>query len=375
MNAPLQVWNLAAAVVWFGFLSRRLRHISDKRQEHVLGAFVAAGILSVGLALMFYEIYPRGLDYAFSRWEITYHVLVVGVVEETAKFFAFLFAVRAGSTIKEPHDGVIQAAMVGIVFGTIENVGYIQTYGTVFIAVRPVITTGGHALWAAICGGLYARWAYARTLGYDPGARTGAVLGIPLVALFHGTYNAATIFLPAALLVDGIALLLGIGLFRNLVELSPYRVYPLGQAKRAVESLRRGLALNPRSPVLNRNMGLYLMHLGRYKAASGHLRASVPRSRDPRRAQFLAAACEQTFLPAHYARRALRIAWARLTDAQRTAYLEQLDVLVADRDGIRAAVNQFIAGAFRPRRVRNSRDVAHAAKVRRANRRYAARAG
>ena len=370
MDGLLHIWNIAAAVGWFVFLRSRLERVSDKRQRNVLGAFVIAGFLSFGLTLAFYEIYPPGLRAALSRWEVTYGIGVVGIVEEGAKFLAFLFAVRAGDTIREPQDGVIHAAAVGIVFGAVENIFYIQAYDVFFIWLRPILTTGGHAVYAAIWGALYSRYVYANSVGSDPGARRGAFLGVPLVATLHGLYNAATVFYPAALGLDLLALAIAIGLFRKLVELSPYRIFPLTQAELAVRSIRRGLVFNPKSPVLNRNIGLYLMRLGKLRAASGHLRASVPRSRDPRRAQFLAAACEQSFLPSYFAKRALRIAWARLDDGQRTAYMDQLVTLVGEDARIVGAVRAFLESAFQPRRYRNTREIARAAKVRRAERRF-----
>jgi len=45
---------------------------------------VVTGFLSVCPALLFYELYPLGLMRARSRWEVTYHIGVVGVVEESA---------------------------------------------------------------------------------------------------------------------------------------------------------------------------------------------------------------------------------------------------------------------------------------------------
>jgi hypothetical protein len=249
------------------------------------------------------------------------------------------------------------------VFGALENIGYIQHFDHWFIALRPILTTGGHGVYGAIWGALYSQAVYANSVGADPGARRNAWIGVPLVAIWHGIYNSIE-FYPLALATDIVALLVAVWLFRGLVELSPYRIYPLSQAARGVRSIRRGLAFNPRSPILNRNIGLYLMHLGKYRAASEHLRLSVPRSRDPRRAQFLAAACEQTYLPSYYAKRALRIAWARLGDEQRRAYVEQLRTLVGERDGVLRAVRDFVDGAFKPRRYRSTRDIARANKIR-----------
>lgn len=371
MVAVQQIWNVVAGIGWFVLLARRVTYRRDKRNQHVLLAFVVAGTVSMALTLVLYKFYPDGLRALFEPRDITYHTLVVGVVEEGAKFLAFLLAVRAGADFKEPQDGVLQAAVVGLTFGTIENIGYINSFDSWFMWVRPVFNTPAHATYCAVWGAIFSRAIYANSVGADRGAPRNAWVGIPLMAIFHGLYNTTvSFFLPAGVLVTAIGLLIAIALYHTVVELSPYRTYPLSQAKTAVESLKRGLAFNRRSPILNRNMGLYLMNLGQYKAAAKHLRASVPRSKDPRRAQFLAACCEQTFLPSHFARRSLRIAWARLADAQRTKYLRQLDELVADRDGIRETVNAFIAGAFGTRNDRDTREIARDIKLRRIEKKY-----
>ena len=370
MRGIQHVWNIVAAVGWYGFLEARLRYIGDKRAHNVLAAFAVAGVMSVGLALILYEIYPPFVEGFLGRGPWLYHVGIVGVVEEGAKFLAFLFVIGAGGAIKEPQDGVIYGAAVGMTFGVVENVLYIERFGTWFMFVRPIVATGGHAMYGALWGALYSRAVYANAIGDDPGARRGAMIGVPLAALFHGTYNALTAFMPAAMMIDLIGLAIAIALYRQLVELSPYRTYPLSMADTAVASIRRGLVFNPKSPLLNRNLGIYLIHQGKYRAASEHLRASVPRSRDPRRAQFLAACCELTFLAGPYARRAMRIAWARLGDSQRSTYLRQLEELVGDRDGVLERVHAFLKTAFQTRKYKSTREIARDQKIKRIERRH-----
>ncbi len=369
MDGILHIWNLAAAGIWFKLLSTRVERLADKRQHNTAAGFLFGGVFSIGIAVVLSLLYPLRLQTVLSASSFLYHVSVVGIVEESAKFLTFLFMVHGGGTIREPQDGVIYAALVGIAFGTVENIGYINSFDTFFMWLRPVLTTGGHGVYCAIWGGLYSQAVYANSVGSDPGATRGSAIGIPLVALIHGTYNALTRFYPAALLLDIASLLFAVSLFERLVALSPYRTYPLSQAKRAIASIRRGLAFNPKSSILNRNLGLYLMHVGRYRAASTHFRTSMQRSRDPRRARFLAAACAVTYLPRIYALRELRIAWARLADDQREIYMRRLRELVADRDGIAEKVESFIAAAFAPRKYKNTRDIALEQKLKRIKRR------
>lgn len=115
------------------------------------------------------------------------------------------------------------------------------------------------------------------------------------------------------------------------------------------------------------------MHLGAFKSAAYHFRRSVARSRDPRRAQFLAAASEIPFIPRVHVDRGLRIAWSRLSDAQRTSVLEQLRKIVGNNHAIVQYVEAFIDGAFKPRRYEKSSEVARRAKINRMERKHQAR--
>jgi RsiW-degrading membrane proteinase PrsW (M82 family) len=370
MSAVLHIVNILVALVMLAFFHSRLRHISDKRQEHVVWAFVVAGLFSSFLVLILYGLYPARLGAVLSRSELLFHIFVVGIVEETGKFLAFLFVAHAVGRIREPQDGAVFGAIVGLTFGVVENMSYFTWYQSWGLILRPFLSAPGHAVYGAIWGAMYSQAIYANREGHDIGAGRNSAIGIVSVAVIHGVYNASTWFFPLSFLIDGFALTIALILFRKLVELSPYRVYQLSQASQAVKAIRRGLFFNSKSPYLNRNMGLYLMHLGEYRAAAKHLRASVPRTRDPRRVRFLAAACDTMYLPEYHAHRGLRIAWSRLTDDQRTRFMEQLSAIVGSDHPIVENVNAFITDAFKPRRIMKARDVARNAKIRRLERRH-----
>ena len=369
MFAVLHLTNIITAILMLSFLHDRLRHISDKRQEHVVWAFVIGGVLSSFLVQMLYQLYPLGMQRALSGSALLYHILVVGLVEETGKFLSFLVLVHLVGKVREPQDGVIYGAVIGATFGVLENMLYFSWYESWWLILRPFVTSPGHAIYGAIWGAFYSQAIFANREGTDRGAWRNSIIGIVLVSVLHGMYNASTWSLWLGFLLDGVALLIAWVLFRRLVELSPYRVFPLSEARRAIPALRRGLLFNPKSPYLNRNLGLYLMRAGEFSRAVEHLRASVPRTRDPRRVRFLAAACDTVLLPEYHARRGLRVAWARLTDEQRLRFSEQLEALVGRDHAIVARVKNLIDGAFTPRDTRSPREIARDAKIRRVERR------
>ncbi|MFW5696120.1 MAG: PrsW family glutamic-type intramembrane protease, partial [Alkalispirochaeta sp.] len=369
MLVVLHTVNILVSLVLLAFLDSRLRHINDKRQEHVVWAFVVGGMFSTFLVLILYEMYPPRLGYLLGASEVLFHIFVVGMVEETGKFLSFLFIVHVVGRIREPQDGAVYGAIVGLTFGVVENMAYFSWYQSWGLISRPFLVSPGHAIYGAIWGGIYSQAIYTNRADRDVGTIRNSVISIVGVAVLHGVYNASTRFFPVALVVDLSSLAIAIVLFRKLVELSPYRVYPLSEATAAIRAIKRGLVFNRKSPYLNRNMGLYLMRRGEFRSAAEHLRASVPRTKDRRRVRFLAAACDTMHVPEYHAHRGLRIAWSRLTDEQRTRFMAQLSSLVGPDHPIVENVNAFISEAFKPRHSIKPHDIARTAKIKRLERR------
>ena len=168
MPIVLHTWNIVAAVLWLFVLSKRLRYIFDKQDNGVVILFVVAGVLSMPILYALVTINPIDLLIPQVRdsWFL-YHMLLVGPVEELAKFGAFLMMALPLSLLKEPQDGAIHGAIVGVVFGALENVGYINAFGA-SVAFRPIITTGGHAVYTAIAAGIFSQALHARRESSDP---------------------------------------------------------------------------------------------------------------------------------------------------------------------------------------------------------------
>ncbi|MFO8064298.1 MAG: PrsW family intramembrane metalloprotease [Spirochaetia bacterium] len=374
MITLIHLWNLVAAGLWGRFLGGKLRHVTDKQSPGVIAAFFMAGVVSVVVTFILHELYPLPWlvqsIYESSFW---YHVLVTGIIEETAKFVCFFMIAHYLSTVKEPQDGVLQGAAVGLGFATIENILYITWYPELSIAIRPLLATGGHMLYGAVWGGLYSTAVWSNAHSDDPGSYRLAVAGVVLMAVFHGLYNSVVVFgYVPGIIVDGIVLAIAVPLFLQLQLRSPYRRYPLEQAKLAVPAIERGLVFNRKSPILNRRLGLYLMRLGDYQRASIHLSRAMPRTHDRLSTRFFAAICESTFLPHVHAERALRVAWGRLPDEKRTTLLEQAGRLLADDQELLSSVREYLGSAFTRRRGKQGHELAREIKLRKAERRHGA---
>jgi RsiW-degrading membrane proteinase PrsW (M82 family) len=371
MIALLHLWNIAAAWLWGRFLGGKLRHVIDKQSAGVIAAFFTAGIVSLWVTMGLHVLYPLPwLVRSIYETNFWYHVLVTGVVEETAKFICFFMIAHYLTTVKEPQDGVLQGAAVGLGFGTVENVLYITWYPDIFIAIRPLLTTGGHMIYGAVWGGLYSTAVWSNAHSDDPGSYRLAVAGVILMAVFHGIYNSILVFgLIPGIVVDGIVLAIAVPLFLGLQLRSPYRRYSLEQAKLAIPAIERGLVFNRKSPILNRRLGLYLMRLGNYKRAAVHLSRAMPRTHDRLSTRFFAAVCEYTFTPSVHAERGLRVAWGRLPDEKRAQLLAHLERLLADDPELLEAVREFLSSAFTRRRGKQGHELAREIKLRKAQKR------
>jgi RsiW-degrading membrane proteinase PrsW (M82 family) len=369
--AVLHLWNIAAAWLWGRFLGGKLRHVIDKQSAGVIAAFFTAGIVSVVVTMILHVLYPLPwLVQSIYEADFWYSVLVTGVVEETAKFICFFMIAHYLSTVKEPQDGVLQGAAVGLGFATLENIFYITSYPTLYIATRPLLATGGHMLYGAVWGGLYSTAVWSNAHSDDPGSYRLAVLGVVLMAVFHGLYNSVVVFgLIPGIIVDSVVLAIAVPLFLQLQLRSPYRRYPLEQAKRAIPAIERGLVFNRKSPILNRRLGLYLMRLGNYKRAAVHLSRAMPRTHDRLSTRFFAAVCEYTFTPSVHAERGLRVAWGRLPDEKRAQLLAHLERLLADDPELLEAVREFLSSAFTRRRGKQGHELAREIKLRKAEKR------
>ena len=120
-------------------------------------------------------------------------LLVVGPVEETAKFLAVrLFSYRS-LYFDEPADGLLYAAAASLGFASLENLLYVLEFGPGVMILRAPLSTLAHVVFASV-------WGYRlglRTQGGD--RRRGPLLvAILAAAAVHGLFNVAVFAVPAA---------------------------------------------------------------------------------------------------------------------------------------------------------------------------------
>jgi len=309
---------IGVTALWILFLQRWDTHRASKQSAAAVPIFFAFGLLSVPLALFLYRVAPYFI-LVFPTATVNdffLEMLIVGPIEEGAKFL--IFAVTAGmlKSIHEPRDAMIQAASVALAFASVENYLYATWYGPQVLVFRSVLSVSGHMAYAGIWGYYYSLVYFSlpvdgtakdaisrisRTALHDR-RRGGAVvatkelsrayrlpaqptdyrpilLSLLVAALVHGTYNfCATLGLPLlSILIDGATAILGMAFLSRLAAHSPYTPYRLSEYRTAISTLRRSLRHHPDDFLLNRRIAIYYIYAGfedrrGYEHALAHLK-------------------------------------------------------------------------------------------------------
>lgn len=112
---------------------------------------------------------------------------VAGLVEELGKFLLVRLSLYDSPYFDEPLRGLVYASAGALGFASIENVGFMFTFGPEVIAPRAVLATLGHVAFSALWG--YGLGADRRALLQGQAARGYAVLGLLAAIAAHGAYD------------------------------------------------------------------------------------------------------------------------------------------------------------------------------------------
>lgn len=149
---PLLIVSFLSGILWVWFFYRR-----DKKQPEpislVMKAFVYGAISVFPAAFIEAPFRPfiTGQVPDIGRLFIV-TVLVVGLVEEMAKFAAVKLAVYDHPEFDEVLDGVIYAVAAGLGFAAVENLFYSVRFGLTIGLFRAFITDLAHASFSGIVG-------------------------------------------------------------------------------------------------------------------------------------------------------------------------------------------------------------------------------
>ena len=154
-------------------------------------------------------------------------MVIVGLVEEGAKFVVVRFYAYHRPEFDEPYDGIMYSVMAALGFATLENIIYIFSNGAGTGVMRALLAMPSHAFDGVLMGYFLGEAKFARN---DRVGNWLSALGFGLAVLAHGLYDFIVFTLDKAPLMIlsllTMAVLFWVIFFkatRKLAEQSPYK--------------------------------------------------------------------------------------------------------------------------------------------------------
>ncbi len=113
-------------------------------------------------------------------------LLIVGLVEEAAKFTVVRFYCWQRREFDEPYDGILYAVVAALGFATVENIYYVLAHGIGTGVARALVAVPGHAFNGVLMGFFLGLARFAATEHHSD-LLTG--LGLGLAVMAHGLYD------------------------------------------------------------------------------------------------------------------------------------------------------------------------------------------
>jgi RsiW-degrading membrane proteinase PrsW (M82 family) len=356
--------NLAVALVsgaaWFGLLALIDPHRKEKLSTRRLFASLIFGFASLPLVFLLYTLAPDVVSGVQTEMGQTFvwNVLVVGPVEEFAKFFIFFLIMIVRKPVQEPLDVMLHAAAVALAFALTENFKYGMYYGADIAALRALVSTSGHLTFACIWG-----FAYAALIHDNPRHRPRDFVilffSIYPAALLHGMSNfLLSLIQEWALLSDMIQFFAAFGLLAWLQKSSPFRPFSLAAASKAVQRIDRSLASNGNSFPLHVRAALARAALGDFKRARRHVDRCLRLRKGSAFALALSGAIHVLQGETTKGEEALRFSYPSLTEGEKRT-IRRLSIHVAGSRGTDNAYNEFQLSMW----IKNPHEVNRRAKI------------
>ncbi len=176
----------AIAMVWF-FYARQVY-----RPEHkgLVTALFLLGFVAGLLALVLNHLVERytGLwaDAPDPSQRILFWIVGIGLNEEFAKMLMVLLVLYPRRDFSTPYQGLLGAATVALGFAALENLFYLERYGTATLLFRSALTVPAHAFFTAPLG---VAMAYSKRAESLLGKYLWLVGGLAFAVLAHGGYD------------------------------------------------------------------------------------------------------------------------------------------------------------------------------------------
>ncbi len=184
----LAVIALAPAVglVWL----LHARNPSRPLPRGLILALFVLGCGSAGLALLLNHLVEKYTalwsDATELRLRLLFWLLGIGLNEEFSKLLVLLALVYPRRSFSTPYQGLFAAATVALGFAAVENLVYLERFGTHTLLVRSLLTVPAHACFTIPDGVCLYYSKRSRTLGPK---YLWLIAGLGTAVLLHGVYN------------------------------------------------------------------------------------------------------------------------------------------------------------------------------------------
>lgn len=113
-------------------------------------------------------------------------MLVVALVEESAKYIVVRFYCYHRREFDEPYDGILYSVIAALGFATVENIYYVLAHGAGTGVVRALVAVPNHAFDAVLMGFFLGLAKFASS---DRRGNLLSALGLLLAVVAHGFYD------------------------------------------------------------------------------------------------------------------------------------------------------------------------------------------
>jgi RsiW-degrading membrane proteinase PrsW (M82 family) len=186
MLLPVIALAPAIALVWL--LSARKPDPPESRM--LIGSLFVLGGLSALLALTLNHMLEKytalwaGAPQADLR--ILFWLVGIGLNEEFAKMLVLLAVLYPRKSFVSAYQGLLAGATVALGFATVENLFYLERFGTPTLLLRSILTVPAHACFTIPMGVCLFLSKRSPHLG---GKYAWLVAGLTTSMVFHGVYN------------------------------------------------------------------------------------------------------------------------------------------------------------------------------------------
>ncbi|MDZ4245852.1 MAG: PrsW family glutamic-type intramembrane protease [Dehalococcoidia bacterium] len=220
------VLAFSPGILWLWLIYKRDKYRPEPRAL-VIRTFLWGAVVAIPVAIFESLINPGTLEtpqvHQLSILNILYiSFIVAGFSEELGKYLVVKKTIYGSPYFDEPMDGIVYSSAAALGFASLENFGYLLSFGWEAILLRGPFSTLGHVFFSAM-------WGYALGLHKAGRLRSKAFVYTGLIISMgaHGLFDFflflqsnSSIFVIPFFIAIGILFL---GMLRHASRISPYK--------------------------------------------------------------------------------------------------------------------------------------------------------